>query len=328
MRIVIAGTSNSVMRSGYVAGLIDAGHEIVANPAMGISHSVALPFMLDPATLATADVLVMDFCVNEQRATRGGMIRIPLIRDALMYARLACERSGAMPVALILPLRHMPDGYHIASVYRDLCGELGIPFFDGHAAMDRLGLRDQWADQFRDNHHLHAEVARKVGALLGEWIAAGHDRGEPEEVAAHDLTFVPVEPTIVRETSIMRVPLARMVEWEGMTLRTPVGDVVGIIHNASRSSAAVAFGGRPKRLFSEFHDPSLELRLVAWQVLDPVPTDGTMRVSVVPDADDADVESSDYHKPGMGDRGEPVAELAGFVVRPAEVCRFPWRPWR
>lgn len=332
IKVAIVGTSNSVMRVGYVSGLAAVdGIEIVANTSIGSSHSILVPMVLEDEVLDQSDFAIFDLTINEQRALNRQMYNLDTMREIFFYILGKCRRHGVVPVFLLMPMRLYEDGYDIIAEYTALCERYSVlhvnPARLAKTQAARLGKT--WVDMFQDQHHLVSEVAEEVGRRLGTALkGADLAPGETVPISWPDFTFAPAAPfagklkVIDRSTRLIASQLVRMVPGDKMTLAVANdAAVMGIALNMARTNANLRLEGRTqvvKRLTHPYYDPRPALRLVVWQMLAPIQADGERVVlTCQPDSKDAGIESNDHFAKAVPHADTPEAEIAGLVLRSA-----------
>ena len=317
------------MRVGYVSGLARTpGVEILANMSVGSSHSVLAPMVMRDDVLDQADFAIFDLTINEQRALNKQMYNLDTMREVFAYILARCRRHGVIPVFLLMPMCLFQDGYPILGDYRDLCERHGVFYVDpSERVMAEAAKLDRtWADLFLDHHHLVSDLAEQIGQRLGEVLqAVDLAPGAMTSVAAPDFAFIPAAPfagdlqVIDRATALIAGRLVRLTPGDSLTLS--IGDsaaVAGIALNMSRTSANLRLEGRTrmvKRLAHPNYDAKGGLKMVVWQVLNPLEAAGGQVVlTCLADRKDDRVESNDHYARHIV-RPDPEVELAGLIVR-------------
>lgn len=331
VKLAIVGTSNSVLRIGYVSGLARTdGIDIIANMSIGSSHSILAPMAIRDEVLDEADFVIFDFTVNEQRALNRQMYNLDTMREMFFYLLAKCQRHSVVPVFLFMPMRLHEDGYTVMAEYMALCERYGVFYVDPSPLVrsEAARLEKTWHDVFSDFHHLIPEVAENVGCYLGEALKTiDLSKGPTNRVSSPDFTFAPAPPfadglsVIDRATALIRCSLVRMVPGESMTVSVD-GDasVVGIALNMSRTNANLRLEGRTrmiKRLAHPNYDVKAGLRAVVWQLMTPLQTaDGGVLLTCEADRNDDSIESNDHYARHIH-HARPELEIAGLILRSA-----------
>lgn len=336
LRVAILGTSNSLMRDGYVIGLgQNPGIKIVANVSLGSSHSPMLAYRLPDLEHVDFDILILDLCVNEQRAIYRNLYDLGISTDVFNYVIDWCGRKRVTPVALILPDQHcfsppskQPRANEAHDHYVRMCKKQHVPYFDGRRFIKSLAKSSGTGpvNLFKDVNHLAPETAQLLGKRLGNRINAlmGNPIVRWSIVRSHTYTYIPVplENTIERKTSIATVRFARMKQDSNLTITCPPRcHVVAVALNMSQTNAALKISGDGeliKRFDNAYHDPSRSMWFVIWCLLNPVNTGiGDIHLSVTPSSLTSDQEDNDHSRPNMlppADQ-ESVVEVSGIILR-------------
>ncbi len=341
VKVTILGTSNSVMLQGYVQGLMQTtGLEIVANTSVGSSHGVMVPLRIDDNVLARSDFVVVDLSVNEQMAVSAGLYNLDTMREMFFYILGKCQDQAVIPVFLLLPMKSHENNYAIKAHYVALCRAHGVLYYDPDDLVksEAARTRRSWPEMFRDAYHLTPDVAQWVGRKLGEALKlADTTVSDTVEIACPQFSYVAAAPfagglsVIDRSTQLIAASFVRMAPGEQMTMAIePEAAVVGIALNMSNTNANMRLQGETgliKRLNNAFYQPEVALRLVVWQVLAPVTAkDGRIVLTCEADSPDAIVESNCHFLKRTIFPPNPVAEIAGVIVR--SPIDPPVRTWR
>jgi hypothetical protein len=336
LRVAILGTSNSIMRDGYIAGLgKKRGIEIVANASLGSSHAPMLAYRLPDLERVAFDIVILDLCINEQHAAYRNLENLPLTTDVFGYFLDWCGRKRVMPAILILPDQSCfgyptshPRANEVHNHYVNLCKKHRIPYFDGRRFVMSLAKSRGGAPAglFKDANHLAPVAAQLLGKRLGKRLRLLETKPPARRtlVRSHAYVYVPVPAanTLERKTSIATVRFARMDVNSRLPIPCPPRcHVVAVALNMSQTNAALKISGNGqlfKRLDNAYFDPSRSMWFVIWSLLNPVAAGtGGIHLSVVPSSLTTDQEDNDHSRPGLlppPDR-EPVAEVSGIVVR-------------
>ncbi len=343
VKVVILGTSNSVMRVGYVSGLARTdGIDIIANTSVGSSHSVMVPLLARDEVLAESDFVIVDLTINEQRALHRRLYNLDTMRDIFLYILEKCRRCSVIPVFLLMPMQLYEDSYAIIAEYKALCERYGVLYFDPADLVkaEAARLQRSWQDMFADQHHLTPEMAEWVGGLLGEALK-GADLSTHEEVrlACPQFEFAAAAPfagelgVIDRSTNLISASFVDMTPGNSFAMSVaPDAAVVGIVLNMSRTNANLRLEGQTrvvKRLNQPYFNLRTTLRLVVWQLITPVQAkDGRIVMTCEADSPKAKVESNDHFAQRTVFSADPQAEIAGLILRTGAVTTgFVWRPF-
>ena len=326
-RVGIIGTSGSLMTEGWSAAFAAAGGgEIVGNASLGSSHAVMLPYRLPLLEAAGMDVLIVDLCVNEQRALNRNLHDVARTAELFHWLRGWCAERGVLPVVLVLP--HLTEAGTRASAVRDhwagLCRAAGLPFLDGYRLIRHACLYAHQAPRhfMADQNHLSVRGARLVGEILAQTLGRFLQLAQigTESAPAHDFRHHGLKGPMTRKTQLVTERLHRLDATSSLRVETGPGDLVGLVLNMGASTGALLIAGaesRVKRLDSPHARPEAGLLLVCWSLLDPVADDaGRFLLSVQPPALLAGQEENDHARPDHPpDAADPQVELAGLILR-------------
>ncbi len=324
------------MRDGYVMSLSQKrGIQVVANASLGSSHAPMLAYRLPDLEAVDFDILILDLCVNEQRAIYRNLYDLALTTDVFTYFLDWCGRKRVTPVVLILPDQlcfghpsSHPRANEVHDHYVRMCIKNHVPYFDGRRFVKALAKsRDTApANLFKDIQHLTPETAQLLGKRLGNRIKGlmGKPTARWSIARSHSYQFVPVpqQDTVERKTSIATVRFARMGLNTNLTIACPPRcHVVAVALNMSQTNAALKIAGDhelTKRFDNAYYDPNRSMWLVIWSLISPVPTgiEG-VRLSVTASSIASDQEDNDHSRLNIlppSDQ-EPVVEVSGIIVQ-------------
>lgn len=334
--VAILGTSNSVMRDGYVTGLGQRrGIQVVANASLGSSHAPMLAYRLPGLDPVDFDFIVLDLCINEQRAIYRNLYDLDLTTDLFNYFLDWCARKRVTPVVLILPdqlsFGHPsphPRANEVNDHYVRMCRKYRILYFDGRRFVKTLAKSRGTipSNLFKDVNHLAAETAQLLGKRLGKRIKllARTPSVRWSLTRSHSYFYLPVPPqdTLERKTAIATVRFARMDLNTNLTIPCPAGcHVVAVALNMSQTNAALKISGHgelTKRFDNAYHDPGRSMWLVIWSLLRPVHTgNGAVRLAVTASSLASHQEDNDHSRLNAlpPPDQEPIVEVAGIIVR-------------
>jgi len=345
INVCIMGTSNSVMKDGYVVGAAkDNTVNIRKNISVGSSHAVIISYCLSRYSLKGCDVVVLDIAVNEQMAVWGYKYDISLSLQIFDYFLSACLSAKILPIVLLLPEL---NGYQsqvksekfqkMRKHYIDLCVQHGIPYFDGFAYTEHLSqsLKIPFVELFHNKNHILPVYAQSIGIALAKAIGRICDRVERCECDAmsYDFGYTDLASSsssddrfITRKTSITENSFLKLSLNETFEVSLPTEvEVVGIAFNMAQSNGILGFFGERenyKALSTAFFNPERSLWLVIWSLLKPIATDknGKLQLKCLSQVDAANVEFHDHGRYDLEKYAdEPIRiEIAGLVTRRTE----------
>lgn len=350
VRAAILGTSNSIMKNGYLIGLANNDVEVVRNASLGSSHAVMVPFRLPLLEDVDFDVLILDVVVNEQKAYLAKLYNLELSLEIFVFLLAWCFRKRVSLVVLLMPNKsafrseELLNAHAMRSHYRKICGRFGVPVFDGFEFVERLaGFWNRSAVSFfKDSHHLNGFCAQVLGRALGCYLhtqLAPFSILQDREVQSSDFRFVSaIQAThsieiVERKTSIASVNFLRLVPGEKIAISFPDRcEVVGVVLNMSQTNASILLEGATtlrKRLDSLYFEPGRPLWLVCWSLVTAVEVEKELLLQCFPSDLTVDSEKNDHSSHRKVDYvgQSPVVEIAGIIVRnPLESRRVGFSP--
>ncbi|MBD9372770.1 hypothetical protein IB238_09065 [Rhizobium sp. ARZ01] len=329
LRVGVLGTSNAVAKDGWAAALAaQPGVSIVGNASLGSSHATMLPYRLPSLDAVDMDVLILDICVNEQRAANKNLYDLSQSSQILDYVLGWCSSRKVIPVVLILPVKENQIGARATTVRQhwiSVAKKAGIPYFDGYAFATDLSFyaRKSIASLFKDDHHLSGEVQQIMAKKLTERLKAflSIARMSRRFKFVHPFRYVSTGGDVERRTSLLAERFLRLSEGDALVVNCGRGSIVGAVVNMAQTNASLCFKGKTrllKRLDSAYFDPARPIWLVAWSLLSPVKSrGGTVLVKQTASSACSMFEDNDHTRNGALPSPDfpPIVEIAGFVVR-------------
>jgi hypothetical protein len=179
MKIAVFGTSNSILKNGYVSGLRFSPYvDTVQQFCLGHSTSVSLPYTTKGVNFDDFDYCLVDFVVNEETFEKFPESHRE-IRNRLDFLISLLAEKKCVPVAMIMPVQIRVDKpLPVYRLYLEYFREHNFPVFDGYDALRRLmaGSDTPLPSYFRDPSHLSNWAATALGLALGEQLAAFADK--------------------------------------------------------------------------------------------------------------------------------------------------------
>lgn len=306
MRVLVFGTSNSILKSGYVDAL--RAHPDVTRldrVGLGGSSSIMLPYVGADVVFGEYDYVVLDCSVNDGAFAGWGILQPSEIRENLLWVCKAALQAGCVPIFLCMPNRSYLDTEDPAiGVYREVVAECQLALIDGYAFVHATAAADGVAvgDLFMDDLHLRPEVAAR---LMPQVITAcqpttGGQLPNPGvrfrliHAKSFDL------PQCKRSTSLLNVDCAELVLGKKLQIRLEDGEqICGAAYNAGHTFGSIIFDG--------FTKVAINVRSHYFQKQNLVAT--VRQVSPAVPAQDGTVQVYLQHDEGV------TAELLGFIVR-------------
>ena len=254
MKILILGTSNSILRTGYPKTL--ATHPAVTsivNRSLGASASIRLGYDRDVAPFAGSDIVLVDFCPNDEQHN----INLPYLNniDVAFHEMLAniVANPGCIPVVLALPKRSAFLGSGPAyDRWLALCRAFRVPFFDARVFLCRLQAKMSLSVEalFWDEMHFSPSLAPAMAMALGDQLAMLEPAPPIVSLRVRQRCFrfsglddwdLADVPTYLGKTSQGSMKLAPIAHPGGVTATLPAeaAQVAGIAANARKTDAPI-----------------------------------------------------------------------------------------
>lgn len=285
-RVLLCGTSNSVMVNGLAHGLAtDPRVAAFVNRSFGASGSTALALHLREVDYSAFDLQILDYSVNEGQMLFGGASTMELYAGNLANAIDRAARAGCASVILNLTSRSgsAAPGELLGEMLRRRFAGFGVPVFDAAASLDAFTRRRRIdpARLYMDPMHLERRLARALGrvvlnrleearddgALAGTAIATGERYPRLSHLSAAEL-FQPPPGVLVRRASrLTQVEVLPLASGPAYPLRhaDETAVVIGIAYNAVHAGGAlVDADGQPLLQLCDAprYDPARNLVLI------------------------------------------------------------------
>lgn len=170
MNVYLIGTSNSIFKNGYSAGIAESkGVSFFAKGSIGASPSVIIPYFLSKTNISDYDWLVIDTSINDRNFYLHNAITIKQIKEFVEYGIIKAINNKCVPFLLIMPTLDRFGKKSISSnIYYELSHKHRIPLFDGYKYLESYS-RDKNIDIkscFKDPFHVLPEIAYHIGTTL------------------------------------------------------------------------------------------------------------------------------------------------------------------
>lgn len=267
MRILILGTSNSILGGGWVSGLRQ-GLPQAAIENRSVGASMSMQFSGELGTDFTAyDAVCFDAVINDEN-------QYPAIGPFYLYAALLYEilREIASQTRLVVlgftNQRHLWEESPVLALYRTLAAELSAEFVSFQsmlASHARTTHRDEKQVYLDEAHPLPA-IANGFGRALasaladlprGASLAAPSRRDCYSTMAANDPQFAGFERR-ERATSLLKTTMLVLREGQEIALPAPFNMCIGARCNVNNTQAILEMEGESGPLFKEMYYERLE----------------------------------------------------------------------
>lgn len=251
MRLLVLGTSNSILKGGYVEAL--RGHPEIQScdrVGPGGSTSIMLPFFGAEVDFSAYDALIVDTSVNDGAFMGWNLLARSEVLDNIRWICSTALQAGVTPVLLCMPNRNyleVPDP--ALSAYRQVAEELHVPLLDGYGFARAQAVFEQKsvAEIFMDDLHLRPEIATRLAPELVEYCRRRHRRQvlpfAPgfRRILASELGL----PLRRRQTSLLTTDCAVLSKDDRLEIPlSPEEALAGIVYNAGHSFGTLICAGR------------------------------------------------------------------------------------
>ena len=259
MRVVVLGTSNSILRGGYADALRQ--HPEVSDflrIGPGGSTSVILPYFGMEVDFAAFDCAVIDTSVNDGAFLGWGLVSEDDIRCNVEWVCSQAVQRGCVPLLLIMPNRTKLDvSDRAAAIYKEMAPDCGALVLDGYGFVERHCARSGTTGQelFMDDLHLRADVAVELVPDLLALCRHTQKRLSPDQppqtgpvtdyrrIEARALA----DDIILRRTSLLQVDCVALAAEGRIRVGLEAGErLCGVVYNAAHSSGSLVFEGETR----------------------------------------------------------------------------------
>lgn len=325
MRILLTGTSNSIIANGFNSGIErHAATTTFQNVSFGASSTIALGDHMRGIDFSQYDVCIFDYCVNEEVYI---FIRQTTVDEAMSNLAAACDaasRAGCLPViAVFANLNRVPLKRPLEAALIDRFGTLGVPVFNIHPLLQGLvqSLGCPIQNLFQDPNHVLREIGASFGAGIMDAVQAG--AGFPRSLVKTDQTyrqlrFVPFSKMAVTGGSQVVSRQTRLASAELLQL-DPEAQITCFAQSDGFECAGITFNAA--RTWGHLDDVTTGTRVLSseWKVLFSTKRDLTLVSVPFRSVLEARVEGRTFvfvPEKVTGPDIPPIAfETTGFVLR-------------
>ncbi|SFN16550.1 hypothetical protein SAMN05216224_102744 [Thioclava dalianensis] len=253
MRLLVFGTSNSILKGGYVdalRSLSDVFHLDRIGP--GGSTSIILPFFGADINFSNYDFVVIDTSINDGAFVGWGILHVEEILANIRWFCALALKSGCVPVILCMPNRRFVDTIDPAiSAYKQVSEEFAIPLLDGYSFVRAIAAETSSPikELFLDDLHLLPEISRQIApriiSLCHPVFASHDDHSIPvfRRVLASDLSLQSRE----RRTSLLTALCAELSPNDCIEIALGKKEALsGIVYNAGHTFGSIICNGSNK----------------------------------------------------------------------------------
>jgi hypothetical protein len=331
--VCVLGTSNAVMRDGYISQIaMEPTVRSLVNLSVGGSSSNLFTYRRPDLDAGGCQVVIVDFCVNDTTLYSSRFQNVRNIEQSLEEIICALNDQGRIPIILMLPLLFYHDN-PVPDIYRDVAKRCQVPVFDGYKAIQAVcqatGLR--YEELFEDPFHLRRGLSRCLGSwmmssfhIYQQTLTADFDRQDRVSTTR----YVPVSgvsrpslPQVTRSTSLIGETFSEIDNQTTADLILPEDcSVVAVTADFANSHGVLCFSGSINLRIClsslDLVESGNGLVLKAWPLPKAVFAHrGFIRINVVSE-DEAGFDVSLHHPLSEGQKQmPPKISLAGLIVR-------------
>ncbi len=253
MKICLIGTSNSIIKGGYTAG-IESSKNVneLKRCSVGASPSIIVPYFASQLDLATFDWLVIDTAINDRNYYIHGSITNKQIREFVEYGVSQAVSQGCKPCLLLMPSRNAFHKETVSGImYHKISKERSIPIIDGFDFIRQFSARTgiSITDCFTDDFHLKPSIAFQLGRQVAQTLSTSElVPTAPEQTARYSVVKLDAHAsvTITRSTSLGARTLAQLCGQDHVRIpQTGDSAVIGIGYNAAKSFGKIVINSIP-----------------------------------------------------------------------------------
>ncbi len=171
MKVAIVGTSNSLLKDGWVKYYRELNKDVqIDNYSLGANTSLYGHYILEKKRiLEEYDYCIVDFAVNDQANLDLKLISEELLMASYLDLIRKFKYSRCIPVFIILPIIpywQNPESCIVRKIIIYLCQKFGVMYIDVYDFFS--GLSDDFAEEclFRDYGHISSFAAKCLALQL------------------------------------------------------------------------------------------------------------------------------------------------------------------
>ncbi|WP_018984648.1 hypothetical protein [Salinimonas chungwhensis] len=279
IKVKILGTSNGIINGGYANHLANhAGIEVLQNLSIGSSHPTVIAHALsrnDPGK--NEDFLILDVCVNEQRALSKNRYDQSISEHMFLYYLSHCEKYQTRPFVLLLPVMGKKNAFLTEALahWKALCHKYFVAYLDvAMLAGQHDNLKTLWKDANHPSIDFSQDIASSIVESLTELDSGSSSSTGPLQTRSFDLIELAGGAPVDRKTKLLRVGFQAYKEGETFIIRGRSDfRLLGFSLDMAHTHAALKLVGDNEvyqRFDNNFYDETKALRYVSWSILAPV----------------------------------------------------------
>ena len=325
MRVLLVGTSNSIVRGGYRSAFEDEpSFTTFTHKGIGASPSVILPYLCAEINFRDYDYVVIDTAINDGTYHARKWIREDQIYEYLRWVATQATQARCKPVFLIMPTKNgLSKRGRSEVIYHKVAAEFrasvvnGYDFVRAHQAITGSAVENL----FTDVAHLVPHVARLLGGVVIEKIKSL--KSSEVETGATTASYTALSAsemgveTHLIESSLMRVDAARLRDGDSAVVSLGAGNaIVGACFNATKTWGYLNLAGNnaiSKVVTTKYSRNGGKLLAVMFPFLTAIKPDraGNVTVSI----SNVPRHEFEHHKKPPAPSGGAEVEVIGFLSR-------------
>lgn len=324
MLIKILGTSNGFVTGGYGDHLKHSSKiKVVQNLSIGSSHPTVIMNGLAKNDLSKrASYIILDVCVNEQRAKMRGLYDSSISEALFSYFLSYCYENSIKPLILLLPVMNSDGKLLSESVtrWKRLCEKNNVLFLDVIEFSATFGEpRNLW----RDANHPSIDFSKIIANKITEMVIDNDYEQFVYTKCTNNFKIIPVNKhnNIYRETRLFSATFGKYYLNQNFSYQSDERQdfkVLGFSLDMAHTHAALKFEGENQviqRYDNSFFNEDRSLWLVSWSLVSPAYSkNGKISFEVIKPEDSVEHMMNDHTKK-IPDNNPIVAELETMLIQ-------------
>lgn len=218
-KIAILGTSNSILKGGWVDGLKKI-HPDIINYSLASSPSLYAHYIINKFhILDNNDILILDFALNDTYFIQHNTISPHfLIKSFEALLQVLTRQERCTPVFLVF-VNRMLYREKILSLFElhiNLIASYGIPYFFIGELLEKTHLPVSHPQFFLDDWHISREVSNIIGETFGYLLqqAVDHWRRQEKRNTSNAVPVFSVPQSVTEEAVEKRIRKTSLAEYE------------------------------------------------------------------------------------------------------------------
>lgn len=276
MRIGVIGTSNSILRGGYVDQLSAAlGPGRIGNHSVGGSTIQLLSYASTKHDLSQYNVILIDVMVNEYNHRNRGVFDLGVSLRIFNGFLAEAKAAGSIPMLIVFPQRQQFEANEMVfnQPYIQMAQAHGCPIINiYHLLLEANPTCASDNGLWLDDHHIatpyHADVAQRIAAFIKALSAQGWFPPDGDALAARQPFSTPAEfmqpgggfESIERGSQLMTQRYFKLPVNTPISFQTEGSSVYGIAYNAMKFCGTAEVTANGQRVTFGIDDPDAETK--------------------------------------------------------------------